>query len=119
MPRYAVPFAGWIAIAVVYYVICFTVACRLLLTPLGNGRTAGLSLLAVVMFLNALWNYFFFRTRNLRHVMVLNVIYSAAACALFVVLLNVDRTAAWSFLPYVLYLGYANLWGYQLWKLND
>jgi tryptophan-rich sensory protein len=38
--------------------------------------------------------------------------------ALFILLLRLDRTAAWWLLPYVLYLVYANAWGYLLWKLN-
>jgi tryptophan-rich sensory protein len=33
-------------------------------------------------------------------------------------LLRVYRTAAWCLLPYILYLFYANIWGYYIWKLN-
>ena len=72
------------------------------------------------MFINALWNYFFFRTRNLFHAYLLGLLYSAIAVSLFLLLLlRLDRLAAWCLLPYLLYLFcYANLWGYRIWKLN-
>ena len=33
-------------------------------------------------------------------------------------MLRLDRLAAWSFLPYVVYLVYASRFGYMFWKLN-
>ena len=81
-------------------------------------RTA-FALLGAVMFVNALWNYFFFRTGNLFHAYLLGLFYNAIALSLFLLLLlQVDRTAAWSLSPYILYLFYANIWGYRVWKLN-
>jgi tryptophan-rich sensory protein len=71
------------------------------------------------MFINALWNYFFFRTRNLFHAYLLGFPYSTIALSLFLLLLlRVDRIAAWCFLPYILYLFYAGVFGYRVWKLN-
>lgn len=65
-----------------------------------------------------LWNYFFFRSRNLLHAYVIGLPYWLIAFALFVVLLQVERLAALCLLPYILYLFYASLLGYHVWKLN-
>lgn len=118
-PSYAVPFWGWMVIGALYYVICFTILFRLFLLPPAAARSAALALLGAIMFINALWNYFFFRTRNLFHAFLLGFPYSAIALSLFfLLLLRVDRMAAWCFLPYILYLFYASVWGYRIWKLN-
>ena len=94
----AVPFWGWMVIGALYYVICFTILYRLFLLPPSPARSAAFTLLGAVMFINALWNYFFFRTRNLFHAYLLGFPYSAIAISLFLVLLlRVDRMAAWCF----------------------
>jgi benzodiazapine receptor len=120
LPSYAVPFWGWMVIGGLYYVICFCVLYRLFLLPSSPGRAIALALVGAILFVNALWNYFFFRTRNLFHAYLLGLPYSAAAIALFLLLLlRLDRVAAWCLLPYLLYLFfYANIWGYRIWKLN-
>jgi tryptophan-rich sensory protein len=120
LPSYAVPFWGWMVIGGLYYVICFSVLYRLFLLPSSHGRAAAFALIGAFMFINALWNYFFFRTRNLFHAYVLGLPYSAVAISLFLLLLlRLDAVAAWCLLPYLLYLFfYANLWGYRIWKLN-
>lgn len=120
LPSYAVPFWGWMVIGGLYYLICFSVLYRLFLLAPSPGRTAAFALIGAFMFINALWNYFFFRTRNLFHAYVLGLPYSAVAISLFLLLLlRLDGVAAWCLLPYLLYLFfYANLWGYRIWKLN-
>ena len=44
--------------------------------------------------------------------------YLLVALAFLLVLGSVDTLAAWIFLPYFLYLGYAIWWGRRLWQLN-
>lgn len=121
LPSYAVPFWGWVVIGALYYLICFSVLYRLFLLPSSPGRSSAFGLIGAFMFGNALWNYFFFRTRNLFHAYLLGLPYSATAISLFLLLLlRLDRVAAWCLLPYLLYLFfYANLWGYRTWKLNS
>ena len=119
LPSYAVPFWGWMVIGGIYYVICFAILYRLFLLPPIPGRSVAFALLGAIMFINALWNYFFFRTGNLFHAYLLGLPYGAIALSLFLLLLlRVDRMAAWCLLPYILYLFYANIWGYRVWKLN-
>lgn len=119
LPSYAVPFWGWMVIGGLYYVICFSVLYRLFLLPTSAGRTVAFALIGAFMFTNALWNYFFFRTRNLFQAYLLGLPYSAVAISLFLMLLlRLDRLAAWCLLPYIPYLFYGNFWGYRIWKLN-
>ena len=119
LPPYAVPFWGWMVIGVLYYAICFAVLYRLFLLPASAGRLAAFGLIGTFMFVNALWNYFFFRSRNLFHAYLLGLPYCAVAVSLFLLLLlRLDRMAAWFLLPYLFYLIYASVWGYRIWKLN-
>jgi len=107
-------------IGVLYYVICFSILYRLFLLPPSPWRSAAFALVGAILFINALWNYFFFRTRNLRHAYLLGLPYGVIAISLFLLLLlRLDRTAAWFLLPYLLYLFYGNFWGYRIWKLNS
>jgi len=117
LPRYSVPLGGWIVIGGIYYAICFAILTRLF-SVASPRPVLALSLLGAVMILNALWNVFFFRTRDLRHAFLLSIAYSAIAIALLIVLFMRDRIAALCFSPYVVYLTYANVWGYRIWQLN-
>ena len=119
VPRYAPPLWGWIVIGAVYYVICFAVLYRLLSMPeTVPSRSSALVLLGSLMFTNALWNYFFFRTRNLFHAFVIGLPYSLIAAVLFVLLLQIVRVTAFWLAPYLFYLFYAATFGYRIWKLN-
>ena len=79
LPSYAVPFWGWMVIGGIYYVICFAILYRLFLLPPIPGRSVAFALLGAIMFINALWNYFFFRTGNLFHAYLLGLPYGAIA----------------------------------------
>lgn len=119
VPRFALPLRGWILVAIFYYVICFVVFFRLFSLPESTSlRDAAVVLLGAIMFVNGLWNYFFFRSRNLFHAFLIGLPYALAAIVLFILLLRIDRTAAWWLLPYLLYLPYATTLGYRMWKLN-
>jgi tryptophan-rich sensory protein len=119
LPRYAPPLWLWVFIGLFYYVMCFAVIYRLLsLSDAGPLRPWALLPLGSIMLINALWNYLFFRTRNLFHAFVIGLPYTLIALPLFPLLLRLDRVAASCVLPYLFYLIYANVLGYRLWKLN-
>jgi translocator protein len=119
LPRYAPPLWLWVIIGVFYYAMCLAVIYRLLsLTDAGPLRLWALALLGTIMLINALWNYFFFRTRNLFHACMISLPYTLIALALFPLLLRLDRVAAFCLLPYLFYLIYASALSYRLWKLN-
>ena len=118
-PRYALPLWGWVIVGVLYYVICFAVLYRLFSLPSALAlRNSAIGLLGGIMLVNALWNYFFFRTRNLFHAFAIGLPYIVAVLVLFALLLWLDLLAAWCLLAYLLYLPYASLLVYRMWKLN-
>ena len=55
---------------------------------------------------------------NFRLAFFAGIPYDIVAVALFLTLLKLDRFAARSFTPYLLYLAYANAWGYGVWQAN-
>ena len=119
LPRFAPPFAAWMVIGGLYYVICFAVLYRLLRGGLGSGaRQVALTLAVLLLVGNAGWNHFFFRRRDLRASMLYNVAYAGVAVAFAVSLFRADAMAGWIFLPYLVYLVYGSWWGYALWRLN-
>jgi tryptophan-rich sensory protein len=118
-PRYSPPFAVWIAIGMLYYVICFGVSYRLLSAGMRLGpRSVALALLLVLMTVNVLWNFVFFRRKDLHASYFGLWPYLGVALALLVTLWLSDPATAWIFLPYVVYLGYAVWWCHRLWTLN-
>lgn len=118
LPRYSPPLVVWFIIGGLFYVVCFTVSYRLFRLPDSTSRDAGIALLVCMMLMNALWNYLFFRARDLFLSFVAYLPYCVVAVALFLLTLQLDRIAALSLLPYILYLSYAIAWGYGLWKRN-
>ncbi len=119
LPRFAPPLWAWVLIGLGYYMICFAVSYRLFSSSEPAALTyTSLALLGGLMFVNAFWNYFFFRRRSPYHAFLVSVPYSLLAVLLFVVLLRTDLVAAGCLSPYIAYLLFGNIWGYQVWKLN-
>ena len=119
MPSYSPPMWLWYIIGALYYVACFVVIYRVVgEAPASALRTAALILVGALMSMNALWNYVFFRARNLFAATLASFPYNLVAIALLLCLVRLDLTAALVFAPYLAYLLFANFWGYQLWRLN-
>lgn len=118
-PSYSPPVWVWVVIGVFYYAICFFILFRILRYDDNISiRYTALALLLVVMAVNAFWNFVFFRRQNLFYSFVLSILYSPVAVALFICLYQFDYLAALALTPYLLYLIYALIWSYRLWKLN-
>lgn len=118
-PRFTPPLAVWVIIGAFYYLICFVLLYRLFaLSTQSPFRNIALALVLTLMLVNAFWNYFFFRSRNLRHAARIGFLYTTIAIVLFLLLLRVDLRAAFWFAPYMIYLCYANVWGHFVLKLN-
>jgi benzodiazapine receptor len=118
-PSYAPPFFVWIIIGVGYYATFFFILFRALkLNTDSILKPATLSLVVFMMVANALWNYVFFRARKLSLAFVTGSAAPLFDAALFICLLRLDKVAAWSLVPYLMYRVYAVYWGYALWKLN-
>ena len=118
-PRYSPTLAVWVGIGALYYLICFAIGYRLLRAGMGLPQAwIAFVLLLVLMGINIAGNLVFFRRKDLRASYIGFWPYLLVALALLVNLMFVDMLAAWIFLPYVLYLGYAIWWGRRLLQLN-
>jgi tryptophan-rich sensory protein len=71
-----------------------------------------------MMVINALTNYLIFRARNLYLSFVIGSFFPVLDIALLICLILVEKVAALSLIPYLLYRVYGVWWGYGLWKLN-
>ena len=101
-PSFAPPVWIWYIIGVVYYVLCFFLAYRILRYEADdNVKYIALALLLVFMSINAFWNFVFFRFRSMFYAFLIGLPYVPVAIGLFVSLWQFDRLAAFVFLPYL------------------
>ncbi|MCI0388991.1 MAG: tryptophan-rich sensory protein, partial [Acidobacteria bacterium] len=118
-PSYSAPLWVWYVIGVLYYATCFFIIYRILEY---DGDTVlkdiSLTLILIMMAANALWNYIFFRAQNLFYSFVASIPYSLVVVALFACLIQFEKVAAWSIVPYLVYQIYALQWIYGLWRIN-
>ena len=118
-PRYSAPLWVWYIIGGVYYLVFFFVLYRILRIDRDSTlRSATLGLLLFMMTVNAVWNYVFFRARNLFLAFIGSSLFPIFDLALLVCLLSLDRISALALAPYLLYRIYGVWWGFGLWKLN-
>lgn len=118
-PRFSAPLWIWSLIGLGYYGIFGFVTYRLL--RLGDHAALLRATLLFVVFMmtaNAATNYVIFRARNLRASFIIGTLFLLIDVTLFLSFLSLEKVAAWSLLPYLLYRIYAVWWGYALWKLN-
>ena len=118
-PSFSPPLWAWYMIGAVYYVVMFVCVYRVLQCPTLPFRNAALTLLLVIVALNAFWNVLFFRAKNLRATFVFSMCYSVIVIGCWYCLSQFDHLAAFVFGFYVIYLVYANVWGYRVWRLNS
>jgi len=119
-PPYSAPLWVWSMIGGAYYVIFWFVLYRLLrLETDSTLRSAALALVLMLMAANALSNYVIFRAQNLRLSLIVGALFPFMDVALFVLLIELDKVAAWALIPYLLYRIYGVWWGYAVWKEND
>jgi tryptophan-rich sensory protein len=119
-PRYSAPLWVWGIIGGFYYFIFWFVLYRLLrVDGYSAVRNFAVALIFFMMVANALTNYVIFRARNLRMSFIIGNLFPLLDMTLFVCLLWLDRVAAWTLIPYLLYRIYAVWWGYGLWRINS
>ena len=119
LPPLSPPIGLWVAIGILYYLICFVILHRLLAGGLSSPfASAAFGLLLMIMLFNAGWGYLFFRLRSVRASFLALFPYVALVFVLAGLLLWLDPIALAFLLPYLAYLGYAIWWGHRLWRLN-
>jgi tryptophan-rich sensory protein len=120
MPPFSPPLWAWYLIGAAYYVTCFVVLLRVIRHgKRGTRRGVALALVVALMVMNAVWNWVFFGMQDPLVSALVLVPYSVLAIALLVTLAGVDRAAALTLVPYVVYLAYADYWGFGVWRLNS
>src|SRR4051812_24181611 len=118
-PPYSAPLWVWSIIGGLYYLIFSFVMYRLLrLESNSTLRVAAVTLILVMMLVNAFTNYVIFRARDLRLSFIIGNFFAVADVILLTCLLWLDVVAASSLIPCLLSRVYAVWWGYALWKLN-
>lgn len=118
-PPYSAPLWVWSIIGGLYYAIFGFVIYRLLRVETDFAlRYAALTLILFMMIVNGLTNYVIFRAQNLRLSFIVGTLFPVMDIALLICLVQLDKVAAWSLVPYLLYRIYAIWWGYGLWKIN-
>jgi tryptophan-rich sensory protein len=118
-PSYAAPLWVWYIIGIGYYATFFFILYSILKLHTDSIlKPVTLALVLFMMIANALWNYVFFRARKLFLAFLTGSAAPLFDAALLICLVALDRVAAWSLVPYLLYRVYAVYWGYALWKLN-
>jgi tryptophan-rich sensory protein len=119
MPAYSPPFALWLMIGLLFYVMCFIVLRHLLGSATFSGfELFALVLLILVLLANAFWNVLFFRWRDLRASFIAFIPYVGLVAVLVTLLVQVYPFGAILLSCYCIYLIYATRWGYRLWRLN-
>lgn len=118
-PRYSAPLWLWYIIGGIYYLVFFYVIYRVLRHDTGRSITqTTFGLVSLMMILNALWNYVFFRAQNLFLSFVLSSLAPVFDIMLLILLIKLDTVAAWALVPYLAYRLYGVWWGYGFWKEN-
>lgn len=87
-------------------------------TPDGIDRRRGLQLFAVQLVLNTTWSFVFFGLRTPGLAAVEIVVLWIAIVATIVVFARVHRGAAALLLPYILWVSFAAVLNFTIWRLN-
>ena len=116
-PDWSPPFALWVAIGLLYYVVFGAILYRLLISDRG-WTVAAIALIVLILLANAAWNYLLFRRRDLRASFRALLPYGALILGLLALLLRHDPVAALMLLPYLAYLPLAYGWVRALVRLN-
>ena len=77
-----------------------------------------LSLFFLQLVLNVLWSFAFFGLRSPFLGLVDIVLLIAAVVATTLSFYKISEIAGWLFLPYILWLGYAAMLNFAIWRLN-
>ena len=119
LPRGVLPLWAWSIVGLAYYLLFFFVLSSLLGSPPTPGWTpAALVLAGFLLATNAIWNWFFFRKKDLRLSLILFVPYGIAALALALALYRLRSPLFGWYLLYPVYLVYATWWTLAVWRLN-
>ena len=116
-PRWRPPFAVWVVIGLLFYLVFGLILYRLLQQSAG-WAPAAVALIVAVLLANGGWNYLLFRRRDLVASYRALFLYALLLAALLALLLRHDHWSALILLPYLAYLPFALVWVRALIRLN-
>ena len=120
LPKGAPNLRAWAIIGGAYYILFFFMLRSILAAPpVPLWTSLVLTLIAVLLIINASWNWIFFRRKNLWLSFVFFVPYVLLSLALAGVLPRVRNPFTGWYALYPVYLVYATWWGYRVWRLNS
>jgi tryptophan-rich sensory protein len=120
LPKFAPPLRVWSIVGAAYYVLFFFLLKSLLGRPATPPWTAAaLVLTTALLIANAVWNWVFFRKRDIWWSFVFLVPYLFIALTLAIVLFRVRSPLLGWYILYPIYLIYAGWWVRCLWRLNN
>jgi tryptophan-rich sensory protein len=115
-PPWSPPTGLWVAIGLIWYGLCLVALLRLL--PLWRQDSAPVLLLVLLMLANGAANLFQFRLRRLDLALLFQFPYAVLLAAFLWRSARLDPAIPWLFSPYCLYLPFAALWAWRLWRMN-
>jgi tryptophan-rich sensory protein len=84
----------------------------------GDGFTPALYFWIAQLVLNALWSYIYFGRHNLGGAVADSALMLVAIIGFLVTAAHVDVIAAWLFVPYLLWVGFATVLSFVIWRAN-
>lgn len=100
------------------YVLMAVAGWRVWRSPPSIIRIRGLLAFAIQLSLNLLWSFVFFGLRLIGMALAEIILLMAAIAVTTVLFWRIDRLAGALFLPYLLWVGYASILNFSLWRLN-
>jgi benzodiazapine receptor len=85
---------------------------------LNQDKVRALSMFGFQLALNAAWSWVFFYFREVGWAFVVILFLLGSVQATGLLFSKVSKTAAWLWLPYILWVGFATILNYSVWALN-
>ena len=117
-PSLAPPAAVFPVVWTILYALMGVSAARIRLLPASAGQRSALRLFLLQLAVNFFWSPLFFNARAFGLAFFWLILLFALIVRMVLALRELDRTAAWLQLPYLLWVFFAGYLNYGVWMLN-
>jgi benzodiazapine receptor len=101
------------------YAAMAVAAWRVLQQSKSSGRSIALLLFFGQLLLNVAWSWMFFAAQSPLLGLLNIVVQFLAIVATLVVFMKLDRVAGWLLVPLAIWVGYAAILNFEIWRLNN
>ena len=117
-PAFSPP--GWLfpVVWAILYLLMAISAARVALSAEGSARSSALQLYLIQLAVNCLWPILFFNLQAFGAAFLWLVLLFALIVWMILSFRELDKTAAWLLLPYLLWTAFAGYLNYGVWMLN-